>query len=203
MKKGFTLIELLVVIGILGILIAVLVPGIKGAIEKAQTAKCLELVKETQTALTHIFNENGAWPQALIRNNNTAAGLDASAAYPLSLYGMSLSANSGSERLVGSDRFGIVTTWAADVVKQNGTACSESTYVPSVGGTVADHRLRYAIDLDGDGIIESVNVAGTIPDAKGSDARSVNVRATAAVWCRGRRGRVIMSWTDGDTEGAN
>ncbi len=201
-RKGFTLIELLVVIGIIGILMAVLIPGVKGAIEKAKDGKCLELVKETQTALTHLFNENGVWPPVLRQNSNTVAGLNAVAAYPLAtMAGMALSYDSDSERLTGLDRFGVLTPWAAAVVKERGSSCSESTPVPSVGGTVADHRLRYAVDFDGDGLIESVNVTGTVPDAK--RVKNGNVRATAAVWCRGRTGKVIMSWTDGDMEGAN
>ncbi len=201
-KKGFTLIELLVVIGILGILIAVLVPGVMGAIEKARDGKCLEIVKETQTALTHLFNENGVWPPVLRQNSNTVAGLNATAAYPLAASaGMALSYDTYSERLTAGDRFGILTPWAEAVVKEKGSSCSESTPVPSVGGTIADHRLRYAVDFDGDGTIESVNVPGTVSSAK--HAKTVNVRATAAVWCRGRSGKVIMSWTDGDTEGAD
>ena len=57
MKKGFTLIELLVVIGIISILMAVLVSGFKNAPEKAELAKCQELVKNTETALVALFDE--------------------------------------------------------------------------------------------------------------------------------------------------
>ena len=200
MKKGFTMIELLVVIGILGILMAVLVSGFKNAPQKAEIAKCLELVKNTETALTALFNQNGLWPRALIANNGTAQGLDAQAAYPLAKGNfMSLTSDSGSRSLSGLDRLGVVTPWAAAVIKAKGSACTDATPVP-IGGTIADHRLRYALDLDGDGKIENVNVAGTVQGVK-RGGQQVNVRATAAVWCRGPKGQFVCSWTDGQTEG--
>lgn len=199
MKKGFTMIELLVVIGILGVLMAVLVSGFKNAPQKAEIAKCLELVKNTETALTALFNQNGAWPQALIKNSGSAQGLDATAAYPLAKGGFMSLSYSGTS-LSGLDRLGVVTPWAAAVIKSNGgTSCTDGTRVP-IGGTIADHRLRYALDLDGDGKIESVSVAGTVEGVKRGGG-TVNIRATAAVWCRGPKGQFVCSWTDGQTEG--
>ena len=64
--------------------------------------------------------------------------------------------------------------------------------------------MRYALDLDGDGVIESVNVGG----------QSVDIRATAAVWCCGRDGKIetftrgqkkddVYSWTEGQTRNVN
>ena len=201
MKKGFTMIELLVVIGIISILMAVLVSGFKNAPEKAELAKCQELVKNTETALVALFDETGAWPKCLIANNNAAPGLDATAAYPLaSRAGMSLTYDSNTKKLSGIDRLGIVTPWAAAVVKQNGTSASENDRVP-IGGTVAEHRLFYALDLDGDGAIEGVNPASTVENLPSKLAKPVNIRATAAVWCRGPKGKLVTSWTDGQTEG--
>ena len=69
------------------------------------------------------------------------------------------------------------------------------------GGTIQDHVLRYALDLDGDGVIESVPIGG----------ETVNIRATAAVWCCGKDGVIeaystglrkddVYSWTVGQTK---
>ena len=63
--------------------------------------------------------------------------------------------------------------------------------------------FEYAIDLDGDGVIKNVNPGATVPDLKGSDRKSVSIRATAAVWCRGPKGVLIKSWTDGQTKDVN
>ena len=69
------------------------------------------------------------------------------------------------------------------------------------GGTVDDHILRFAIDYDGDGIIEGANVGG----------ETIDIRATAAVWCCGKDGKIeaysqglrrddVYSWTKGQTQ---
>ncbi len=203
MKKGFTLVELLVVIGILGILMSVLVVSLRSAPQKAEMAKCSELVQNTKVALTKIFDENGFWPQVLISNNNSDKGLDATAAYPLRNL-MSLSYNSDSKKLTKLNKFGIVTPWAEQYIKNNGSSCSETDEVPTVGGTIADHRLRYALSLDGSGSIKNVTVASTIEIENNDEAsQSVDIRAIAAVWCRGPRGEFIRSWTDGETQGVN
>lgn len=198
MRKGFTLIELLVVIGILAILLAVLMVSFKNAPMKAEIAKCHELVKNTETALVQTFDTLGCWPEALIKNNNMAKGLDAKAAYPLAKK-MGLSYDENMKTLKGLNKFGIVTTWAEQVIKDRGESCTESDPVPSVGGTIADHRLRYALSLDGKGVIKNVNVASTIEGLK--DAQTYDIRTLAAVWCRGPRGEFIQSWSDGQTEG--
>ena len=200
MKKGFTLIEMLVVIGIVSVLVAAMAGGFMKAPKMAEKAKCQELVANTTTALTALFDEKGIWPQALIKNNNAEQGLDAEAAYPLAKAGMSLSKDDSRKRLVGLDRVGVVSPWAATVAKRLGSSASDGAKVPS-GGTIADHRLRYALDLDGDGVVEA-QVGG----------EAVKIRATAAVWCcgadgkveaysRGRRKDDVYSWAHGQTQG--
>ncbi len=198
MKKGFTLVELLVVIAILGALAAALITAFGNAPEKAEVATCQDLVRQTATALKLVNEKNdGLWPQCLIANSNKSQGLDAKAAYPLATKGgMSLTSNSGTQSLSGLDKFGVITPWAARVVKERGQSCTETTAIPS-GGTIADHRFRYAIDVEGLGKIEGVDVPGTIASAK--NAKTVDVRDTAVVWCRGPKGQVIVSWGDGQT----
>jgi len=201
-RKGFTLVELLVVIGILGALMAVLVSGFSSAPKKAERAKCEQLVKDVSAALTIAFDRRGSWPQAIIKGNNSSQGITPDIAVAIAKASdntLSVSYDDNGQA-TGLDRLGIVTPWAAAVMKSRGTSANEASRVPS-GGTIADHRLRYAVDLDGDGVIKGVDVGG----------ESVNVRATAVVWCGGADGKIesykigqrkddVYSWSYGQTQ---
>ncbi len=62
-KRGFTLIELLVVITILGILLALVVPTITGARQKANAVKCLAQLREWGGAVSGFQGDNsGLFP---------------------------------------------------------------------------------------------------------------------------------------------
>lgn len=199
-RRGFTLIEMLVVIGIIATLMGVMLAAVSTFIKSADKARCQELVANTATALATLYQKEGAWPRALIKGHNGNNLLDENAALPLAKgrY-MTLTMNDDKTRLSGYDRFGVVSPWAFKVVKNRGKSASLSTKVPS-GGTIQDHVLRYALDLDGDGVIEGAPVGG----------EAVNIRATAAVWCCGKDGNIeaystglrkddVYSWTVGQT----
>ena len=198
MKKGFTLVELMVVIGILALLMAVLFGSFGSAPEKAEEGDCQQYVHQVADALTRLHQDKkGLWPKALRQNHLSEQGLDEKAAYPLAAGGYLSLSSDGESKLTGTDRFGLFSRWGQELLKQRGLSCTLSSRV-KVGGSLADHRLRYALDLDGDGIIEDIDVS-KIPGAE--KAQSVSVRATAAVWCLGPKGEVICSWTKGQTEG--
>ena len=192
MRKGLTFVEMLAVIVIIAILVVVTSIGYSKYIAAAETAKCQELVRNTATALNVIFNKQGFWPRELRKTGGTGK-LDAARAYPIAHFGyMTLAKANG--KLSGYDRFGIVTPWAATVIKRRGDKGKITDRVPS-GGTIEDHILRYAVDLDGDGIIPNVVIG------EGEGAKEITLRAIVAVWCCGRNGK-IEAWTS-DGRGDN
>ena len=183
MRKGFSLIEMLVVIGIIAVLIGASIAGFMSAGKTAEAARARELVANTATALGVLLQNKGQWPQRMAAEAQSGDGkLDQNAAAALGYNGyMSLSGRkneNGTFTLTGADRFGIIDPWAMAVVKrfQKNGGSPDSIKVPS-GGTVEDHTLHFALDLDGDGIVNA-SVGGT----------PVDVRANAIVWCCGRDG---------------
>lgn len=202
-SKGFTLVEMLVVIGIIAVLAGAGLGAYKGAIASAHKARATELVSNVMTALVSVMQKDDAWPQAILAEGQGGGGemtpeVGASLARrgALSLtYKLSKNEDTGEStyRLAGIDQCGIVSPWASDVIKRLAAkgSVSDSQKVPS-GGTIKDHRLRFSVDDDFDGIVK-VNY---------ENSDSVEVRASAAVWCCGRDGRFgtkddIKSWTKG------
>ncbi len=57
-RKGFTLIELLVVVAIIAILMAILLPALKAARDKARSVKCMTNTRNLAQAL-HQYTYDG------------------------------------------------------------------------------------------------------------------------------------------------
>lgn len=80
-KLGFTLIELLIVIAIMGILVALLLPNLASARERARDSRRKTDLSNIQTALRLYYSDNQSfpdtatltalWGSALASNNNT------------------------------------------------------------------------------------------------------------------------------------
>ena len=180
---GFTLVEMLVVIGIIAVLIGAGIGSFTAITKRAQKAKGQELVSNVATALTAIYQKDGCWPRRILAKGRNDGEVDEDIAYDITAKGMmSLTTdpnNSSSHKTIGLDRFGIISPWAAAVVKRGGKGgVNEGTRVPS-GGTIREHRLHFAIDDDGDGYVDA-SVGG----------ETVRVRGSAAVWCSGMDGKI-------------
>ena len=210
MRKGFSLIEMLVVIGIIVVLMGAAIAGYSKVTKSAERAREQELVNNVATALEALYQQEGTWPKRLVSGAGSDGRLTADIAYSLAANGRTyLSLSSENGRLIGFDRFGVVTTWAMAAIKQLGQSASLGTKIGETSKTVEDHILHYALDTDGDGIVENISVGGTsIP----------GIRATAVVWSCGKDGVVdpypylnggrggknddVYSWSPGQTRDA-
>jgi len=189
-RQGFTLIEMLVVMGIIAVLIGASLVSFTKMSRSADKTKANELVSQTATALAAIYEADGMWPKSIRdANKDPEKGrLDDKIALILAKRGyMSLSLNKDSTKLVGRDRFGILTPWATKVVERLGSEATESTSVGS-SGTVKDNILNFAVDLNGDGEITA--------EESGGRTGATLIRATVAVWCTSKDGKErVQSWT--------
>lgn len=200
---AFSLIELLVSIAIIAIITGLSMAAYGKFTANAQKTRCVEFVHQVRTALEQIYQGSDHWPATL--QNAAASGdgrLDKTAGAVLARSKMSLTYgttdNDDGTRtyvLKGHDRFGIVTPWARDYIVHHDSAALSSK-LPG-GGTIQDHILRFALDLDYDGITEV---------AHGYDGGNARVRAQACVWSYGRDGVPntkddVRSWAKGQEVG--
>ena len=65
-KQGFTLIELIVVVGIIGLLVAVLIPNVTGKMNEARIASARVQIKNVEEALVaYSMKHGGKYPDSL------------------------------------------------------------------------------------------------------------------------------------------
>lgn len=210
-KKGFTLVELLVVMSIIAILSGSLISVYNRIQRSSQRAKAQESVDNLRTSLVAMHQQKGRWPvdfgKALFTyggKDGSGMGAVVSVARLFAKHGYMGVAYKGSKddpQLIGKDRVGIVDPWACAILQKTEGAQGSglNLRVPS-GGTVQDHILYFAIDDNGDGIVEAT-VCG----------QKIRVRGEAIAWCAGADGKLgsgylkrtkenadnVYSWTRG------
>lgn len=188
-RPAFSLIEMLVVIGILAVLIGIGMSTFSSSTKKAEKAKGQELVDNVATALTMIYQEEGCWPRRILAAGASDGELTAEIAYDIAKRGkMPLTLDKqdkNNHSTVGLDRMGIVSPWALATIKAAGTGSVGEGARVRTGGTIKDHRLRFAVDTKGEGFVRA-NVGG----------EALTIRASAAVWCAGMDGR-LEKYSDG------
>ena len=201
-RKAFTLIEMLVVIGIIAVLVAASIAAYSGVIRTVEKAKAQDLVHQVATALAAMYEQNdGQWPVRMAMVGETGGRLDDQVAFAfVSGDTKYLTLDHSGGKLIGYDRFGVLDPWGTAILKRKGRSATLS----DVASDKSDHMLWFAVDANGNGVIEGAMVGG----------ESVNVRATAIVWCAGRDGRIesytqglkkddVYSWTVGQTKDVN
>lgn len=65
-RSGFTLVEFLVVLGIIGTILALLVPALRGAVEAARRAQCLNNLKQIHLALQSYHASHAVFPPGVV-----------------------------------------------------------------------------------------------------------------------------------------
>ena len=198
-KKGFTLIEMLVVIGIISVLIAASIAAYSGVIRTVEKSRAEDLVHQVATALSAMYEQNGGqWPVRMAMVGETGGRLDDLVAYAfVSGDTKYLTLDHSGGKLIGYDRFGVLDPWGTAILKTRGKKAKLS----DVASDKSDHMLWFAVDANGNGIVEGAMVGG----------EPVDVRATAIVWCAGRDGKIetytrgrrkddVYSWTVGQTK---
>lgn len=179
-RNAFTLIEMLVVLGILAILIGAGMTTFSSATKKAQQARAREVVSNVATALEAIYQREGSFPRRVMAEGANNGEMTAEVAYELAKRSaMTLTYDDGRKKTVGADRLGVLTPWGQEVLKRKGSSgVSDGTKVPS-GGTIRDHRIRFAVDTEGRGYVNA-SVGG----------ESLKIRASAVAWSCGKDGEI-------------
>lgn len=184
-RRAFTLIEMMVVVAIIGIIASICVVAYGRVTRSSQQERGRALVTQTAIALEELLNREKSWPKVLVTEAQGQGLLTPEVAACLAVRNLMSLSYKTSEKdgetvytLSGLDRCGIVTPWAMDALKRVSPGDSGYNAPVAGGGTVRDHQLHFALDLEGNGFVDAH-----------LGSKTVRVRKPVVVWCWGRNGR--------------
>ena len=183
-QEGFTLVEVLVVIGIIGILIAVLLPAFGYVQQIARQSRAQTMVVDAATALTAYVQRERAWPDEIAKESQ--GYFDAKVCKILFEAGLlDVTTYKGDEINQDSpDRFGLLDPWGQALVKRNPKLQDVNAEIGAPPRPIRNHLLQFRIDKNFDGKVNEDDCTGGF----GAIPYDQAVRASAIVWSCGPGG---------------
>jgi len=178
--RGFTLVEMLIVIGILGILASVLIGSFSHVKTTARQQQAQTLAAEVATAFNAYLQKEQQWPDEFLDRTEMDQAvcrvMQGKKLIDLSTYSNVVNKVINPSSL---DRYGLLDPWGRAALQRNAKA-TENTAVES-GGTVADHRIQFRLDLNYDGYVDTQDYSD-VPEG-------VKIRRSVIAWSRGPDGQ--------------
>ena len=183
-RGGFTLLEMLVIIGIIGILIAVLLPSFNYVMQIARQTRAQELVGNAMTALTAYVQRERSWPDEILLSRGY---FDDKVCKVLQEAGfLDVTTYNGNEINQNSpERFGLLDPWGQNIVRKNPKLSATSRTGQTAPEEIRNHILQFRIDRNLDGKVDAADCTDGFPPIP----RNQSIRAVAIVWSRGPSGK--------------
>jgi len=187
---------MLVVIGIMGILMAVLLPSYFYVQQIARQSQAQRLVSNAATALTVYLQREKEWHKDILDSQGYFDWKVCKVLYEAGLLDVTMKTKDGKVLNnvddTSVDKFGLLDPWGQALLRRSKEALEETDKgaVPDDDDpklSLKKHLLQFRVDLDFDGKIDSRDDGplGTIPLRNNNSS----IRGSAMVWSRGPNGK--------------